>query len=466
MLNSLSPKAIGLEAPQHLSEQELPTTNGWPLVGSLPMFLRDPFKFLEQAHTEHGDLYRLDLGFSKLVICNHPRHVQHILRDNAQNYVKGGPLWDTVRSLLGNGLVSSQGEFWLRQRRMMQPQFHRRRLAALTSLMIDAIEEQIQDWESLAQLDGTTDAAQAFNKITMGIIVRTMFGTALSHQEMEDVAGAMSFALDFLLRGMVVDNLPEWMPFPGRQRFQKAINLFDQSVYRIINESRQSERQENHLLAMLLDVVDAETGEGMTDQQLRDEIATIFLAGYETTAIALAWSTYFLAHHPDVQETLQIEVEDVLAGRTPTFDDLPNLAYTRMILQESMRLRPPAWFLPRTAVADDEIDGRPIPAGSEVVSLTYMVHRHPSEWHNPEQFDPDRFSAKQSAERHRFAWTPFGAGQRMCIGREFALMEGQLVLAMLVQRYQFSADKDVKPQLKLSSTLRAKDGIQLQVRHR
>lgn len=447
-------------------KRSIPQTKGFPLIGTLPALLKDPFTFMVQAREQYGDIYRLDLGVANMVVLNHPRHAQHVLLDHAHNYRKGGALWDTLRTLLGNGLVVSEGDFWLRQRRMMQPQFHRKRLAALTDLMASAIDEVLASWEPTAAAATPFDLSTAFNHVTMKVIVRTLFGAALTTREMDEVAEAMSFALDYVMRGVVTSALPAWVPVPGKRRYQQAIATFDEIIYRIIAACRENDGADNHLLAMLLNSVDEETGERMSDEQLRDEVATLFLAGYETTSIALSWAFDYLTQHPEVMRKLQAEVDSVLEGRQPTFADLPRLEYARMVLQESMRLRPPAWFVPRTAVEDDEIDGYAIPAGTEVLSLTYIYHRHPAEWPDPERFDPERFAPERSNDRHKFAWVPFGAGQRMCIGRDFSLMEGQLALAMVMQRYQVSAVAGHIAQPQLTTTLRPKGGIMVKLAKR
>jgi cytochrome P450 len=437
----------------------LPETQGWPIVGSIPQVLKDPFNFLTQAREQHGDIYRLNLGMMKAVVLNNPRHAQHVLRDHAQNYRKGGPLWDVIRKILGNGLVVSEGEFWLRQRRMMQPHFHRQRLAALTDLMVEAIDESLDAWESAAATGEPMKLLTGLNQLTMRVIVRTMFGGSLTREEMEQAGEAMAFALDYVMTAIVTHALPTWLPIPGKKRFENSLVQFDEVVYRIIADSRAGEGKENHLLAMMMDTVDDETGEAMSDKQLRDEVATIFLAGYETTSIALTWAYDYLTQHPAVMQKLQAEVDEVLQGRRPTFADLPKLTYTKMVLQETMRLRPPSYWLPRTAEADDEIDGYQIPAGTQVISLTYMYHRHPEFWPDAERFDPERFSPEQSAGRHGFAYVPFGAGQRMCIGRDFSLMEGQLALAMMAQRFAVRRAHMNETKAQLSSTLRPKDGL-------
>jgi cytochrome P450 len=448
--------------PQTISQSDqpkrIPLTKGLPLVGSLPQLIKNPFGYLKQARETYGDIYNLNLGISKMLIVNHPRQMQHILVDNAQNYRKGGAMWDAVRAMLGNGLVVSEGSFWLRQRRMMNPQFHRQRLAALNDLMVSAIDEALTTWEKSAN-GSDFNVASAFSELTMKVITRTLFGTGLSTEEMDRVSKAMNYALTYIIQAIVLNSLPSWMPAPGKKEFEQSIKQIDETVYRIIADSRKDNGESNHLMAMLLDMVDDETGEGMTDQQLRDEVTTLFLAGYETTSIALAWAWDLLTHHTDVMEKLQDEVDDVLGDRLPTFADLMKLPYSRMIIQETLRIRPAAWQLPRTAVEDDEIDGYQIPAGTTITGLIYMCHYHPEEWDNPEVFDPERFQPDKSEKRHKFAYMPFGAGQRKCIGMDFALMEGQLALAMVTQRYKLTKATEKLAEPQLSTTLRPKGGV-------
>jgi len=451
---------------QTVQPQAIPLTKGLPLIGSLPQMIKNPFGFLIQARETYGDIYNLNLGISRMLILNNPRQMQHILVDNAQNYRKGGGMWDAVRAMLGNGLVVSEGSFWMRQRRMMQPQFHRQRLAGLTELMISAIDEALTTWEKSA--NGTDfNLTPAFNQLTMKVITRTLFGTGLDQEEMNKVTKALDYAVNYILKAIVLNSLPAWMPAPGKKEFEKSIKQIDETVYRIIADSRKNGGAENHLMAMLLDMVDDETGEGMTDQQLRDEVTTLFLAGYETTSIALTWAFDFLSHNPEMMEKLRAEVDSVVGSdRLPTFADLPKMPYSRMILQETLRIRPPGWQLPRTAVEDDEIDGHFIPAGTNVIGLIYMCHYHPEEWTNPEAFDPERFQPDRSEKRHKFAYMPFGAGQRKCIGMDFALMEGQLALAMVAQRYTLTKTSDKLAEPQLSSTLRPKGGVVVKIEKR
>lgn len=435
-------------------------------LAEIPRIFKDPLAYLVKAQKDYGDIYTMNLGVTKVIVLNHPDYAQYVLQQNVANYPKGGALWDSLGTLLGNGLPVSNGEFWLRQRRMMQPQFHRRRLEAMTSLMTGAIDEEIARWDKAAASGAAFDISAAFNHITMRIIVRTMFGAGLSRYEVEKVSHALTYALDFILKGMITNFFPGWLPVPGRKRYQEAVRTIDDIVLGIIQKRRNSEEDTDDMITLLIRMVDDETGETMTDQQLRDEAVTLFLAGYETTAVALNWLTHFLLNNPQAVSRLRDEVDTVLGERTPAFADLPRLAYARMLIQEAMRLYPPVWWLLRSTVANDEIGGYPIPAGSVVAPMPYTIHRHPEFWSEPETFDPERFTPERMAGQHKLAWLPFGSGQRICIGKDFAIMEGQLVLASIVQRYDMTAVSVQAPKKQASITIRSKEPIRVQLRAR
>jgi cytochrome P450 len=265
---------------------------------------------------------------------------------------------------------------------------------------------------------------------------------------------------------MLLMRLPDWVPLPGKKQYRQAQMKFDEMTYKVITQCRREGNAGHYLLGMLMDLVDVESGEGMTDEQIRNEIATLFMAGYETTAIALSWAFEYLTLYPEIMAKLQTEVDQALAGRRPALSDLPNLGYARMVLQETMRIRPPGFWLPRTAIAADTIDGYPIPTGTNLIVLNYMYHRHPDFWPEPDHFDPERFTPDKIAHRHKFAWIPFGAGQRLCIGRDFSLMEGQLALAMVLQRYQVERVAGHVTRTMLSTTLRPKNGVLVHLKRR
>lgn len=445
-------------ATSHTVAPHIPTAARLPVVGGLPYLLQRPFEYLHKAQQQHGDIFRLDLGVTDVVMLSHPRHVQYVLRDNVRNFRKGGNMWTSVRSLFGNGLVVSEGDYWLRQRRMMQPHFHRRYLTGLFELMLTAIDEQMATWPQTAE---SFDLSTAVNQITMQVIVRTMFGAQLSSEEFTQLSLAMTHALDYMLLGMVGESLPGWLPLPGKRRFAAARQTFDDIVYGVIARSRAA-NDETHLLAMLLNTIDAETGEQMTDQQVRDEVATIFVAGYETTAIALAWAADYLARGPELQERLSAEIGAAVGEDAPDLMSLRSLGLVKRTFQEALRIRPSAWFLPRLTLEDDEIDGLPLAAGTQVALLINRIHHHPEQWDAPERFDPDRFLEDAAQSRHPFAYVPFGAGQRQCIGRDFAYMEGQLILTRLLQRWRL-LPHGTPAQPQLSSTLRPKGGVRVKL---
>ncbi|MFO0588399.1 MAG: cytochrome P450 [Polyangiaceae bacterium] len=431
------------------------------LLAELPPAARRPIDLLPRLRERLGDVYSIDLGSSRFFALNHPRHAQHVLRDRASIYRKGGALWDSIRTLLGNGLIVSEGEIWRRQRRMMQPHFHRERLSALTEEMVGAIQSRLGPFEAAADARAPIDLAPEIASIAMGIIVRTMFGSGLDRRDADRVTQAMGYALDFMLRGALFQHLPRWLPVPGRARYEEAIRTIDRVIYEVIERRKQALRAApgGDLLAMMLDMVDGETEQRMTDRELRDEAVTMFLAGYETSSTTIAWASHFLADRPEHQAALAKEVDAVLGDRTPTFADLPRLEYARMVLEETLRLHGPVYWLPREALEDDVIDGHVIPRGSTVGVMVYAIHRHPDAWERPEEFDPERFRPARAAARPPGAWMPFGVGQRLCIGRDLAMMEGQILLAMMAQRYTFRPVQGRPTRPYVGTTLTPKGGV-------
>ncbi|WP_224247780.1 cytochrome P450 [Hyalangium gracile] len=437
-----------------------PAVPGLPLVGNLPRLLRRRLDFLEQARQRHGDIFRLRLGPAEAVALCHPRHAQHVLVDNGPNYIKGGPFWDSVRTFMGNGLPVSDGEYWRRQRRLLQPAFHHQRLVTLAERLVETLDESLAErWDEAARTGEPFNAAQAFTHMTMHLLVRTMFGGGLSQAEAEQAEQAMVYIIHFMLKGMVSRLLPPWVPIPGHARYRAAIEAMDSVIFRMIERGEHDAELGDTLLSLMGQAVDAETGERMTTKQIRDEAIALFVAGFETTTTGLAWALHALTQQPEVARRLQAEVDSVLGTRAPRFEDLRRLSYTRCILQETLRLYSPVYWLPRTPLEDDELDGYRIPAGTLVGVLSHLIHRRPDIWESPERFDPDRFSPERSEGRPKLAWLAFGGGQRQCIGKEFALMEGQFILARIAQRYRVTAIPGKLAQPQFATTLRARDGV-------
>jgi cytochrome P450 len=431
------------------------------LFGSLRELQRNPLPFYLRLQKEYGDIVRFRaVGPYYAYVFFHPDEIDYILRRNHQNYRKG-IAHDRFRSMLGEGLLTSGGNLWLRQRRLMQPAFHRQRLVSFTTTMTNATAAMLERWQSRAEHGEAFDVSVEMTRLTLHIVGQTLFTTDISGDEAAVVRTALSTALDHINYGLSHIALPESFPTPRNLRYRKALRLLDEVVYDIIRERRPGGEDTGDLLSMLLLARDEETGEGMSDQQVHDEVLTLILAGHETTANALTWTWYLLSQYPQVEDKLHAELATVLGGRMPTAGDLPRLTYTKMVLEEALRLYPPAWGISRRALAADELKGYSIPAGAEVAVVQYVTHRHPDFWERPEVFDPERFTPARAKGRPNFAYFPFGGGPRLCIGNTFALTEAQVILAMVAQTYtlRLVPDQNIVPEPVV--TLRPRSPLQM-----
>jgi cytochrome P450 len=391
----------------------------------------------------------------------HPEHIEYVLQINSRNYLRGRS-YRVLREVAGNGLFVSEGEFWRRQRRLAQPAFHRERIAAFGRVFTDSALELADRWRKLEQQREPIEIFSEMSRVTLRIVGKTLFSTDLIEQT-ETMGRMMEIGSEFAIKRMwKLIKLPTSLPTKQNRRHRAVMAEGDRVIYSIINERRrQANIEANDLLSMLMSAQDEETGEGMDNKQLRDEAFALMVAGHETSALALTWAWYLLATNPEVEEKLQEELASVLNGRPPTVDDLPNLRYTMMIIQETLRLYPPVYALGRTAINDDNIGGYHLPAKSEVVMLPYITHRHPDFWDEPEKFKPERFTPGSANSRLRYAYFPFGGGPRQCIGNNFALMECQMVLATLAQMYRLTPVAGHKVEHDPSVTLRPQYGIRM-----
>ncbi|MBU8894264.1 cytochrome P450 [Corallococcus sp. M34] len=406
-----------------------------PLLGNMRALRRAPLDYFLAQVREHGDVVRFWLGPKPVTLVAHPDGVRHVLQDNVRNYNKQTRGFAVVRELLGQGLLTSEGDFWLRQRRLAQPAFHRQRLASFASTMVEAAEELATRLDARCAPGAAFDVAEEFNHLTLSVTSRTLFGSDIGASVSRDIGEALARVQAFAnARLTQLLPLPRALPLPSHLRMRRDLDMLDRVVRELIERRRADTGTHHDLLAMLMEARDEDTQERMSDTQLRDEVMTLMVAGHETTASALSWTMVLLSRHPDVRRRLETELAQVLQGRSPTVEDLPKLALTRRIIDESMRLFPPAWISSRAALQDDVIGGYHIPAGSFVLVSPWVTHRHPRLWENPEGFDPDRFLPELERERSRFTYFPFGGGPRQCIGNQFSLMEMVLVLATLVSR--------------------------------
>ncbi len=414
--------------------------------GSARDLVRAPHRFFLQLTQDYGDIVQYRAAPEPAYLINHPEYVKHILVSNGRNYNKDTHLNKyMLQSVTGQGLLTSEPPLWRKQRRLMQPAFHRNNLVKFVDLMVDATHQMLNRLETYAASGKPFDMAEEMMQLALDIVNRALFGYNINAQ-----AAAVGKAVNTLIE----------IAKPKRRRFQETLRFLDEIVFTIINERRQQPENGRHdLLTMLLEARYEDTGEGMSDQQIRDEVMSLFIAGHETTANTLSWMWYLLGQHPEVAEKVEGEIAAVLNGRPPAFDDFPQLIYSNQVIKEGLRLYPSAWSISRRALRADMIDGFAIPEGAIVALSPYTLHRHPSFWPDPERFDPDRFTPEQENGRHRYAYFPFGGGTRKCIGDQFALMESIIVLPMTLQRFNLQLVPDHPVEGHAIVTLRPKHGI-------
>ena len=430
----------------------------------MPALRRDPLGVFLDAARRFGDIAHLRVGPLHGLLLNDPDHIRQVLQDNARNYHKS-PLYDKVKVAVGEGLLTSEGSHWLRQRRMAQPAFHRQRISGLTAVMAEAAQELAARWQATAAQAAPIDVADEMMAVTQRIVLRTLLGGGIGVLGGE-LGRAWSLVNQHIGESFWSLGLTDRWPTPKNLRFRRALAVLDAAVQQIIDARRRTDGESDDLLSMMMSARDEDTGQAMTDRQLRDEVMTLLLAGHETTSLALAWTWYLLSQHAHARRRMEEELDQVLDGRVPSFGDLGSLPYTRMVIEEAMRLYPPAWGISRVAVASDGIGGYQLPAGWLVFVVPFVMHRHPRYWENPDRFDPERFTADRSAVRPKFVYLPFGAGPRQCIGNQFATIEAHLVLATLAQRYRLEtiAGHRVVPWPLV--TLRPRHGIRMRVHSR
>jgi cytochrome P450 len=443
-----------------------PGPKGYALL-NLSEFEHRPIEYLGGLWREYGDLVRLPImpGLT-FFLAAHPDSAEHILSSHQSRYGKQDLFLKSMGLMQGQGLLTSEGAVWLRQRRLMQPVFRQQQLVALHEVMRGSVESMLDEWAR--KPDGEViDIAVEMTKLTLKIVSLALFSVDIS-DESNQVGRASRSALEYVYARMMNPlSLPPWLPTPANLKFRQAKQVLDNTVIDIIQSRRQNPTAQEDLLSMLLACRDEDTGEGMSDRELQDEIITLINAGHETTATALAWTWHLLGTHPEVMAKLEDEVATILNGRSPTVEKLPLLPYTRRVFDEAQRLCPiGVGSIPRVALEDDEIQRYFIPKGSIVTIAQYFLFRHPEFWEDPERFDPDRFLPERVEGRPKFAYFPFGAGQHACIGKNFALMEATTILAAIVGRFEIKLVSDRAIEVDPRFTLRPKHGVKITIRQR
>lgn len=443
-----------------MSASTIPEASGLPVLGNIPALMRDTVGCLLGAVREHGPLVRVRLGSGGMTLVAHPEDLEHVLQAHNRRYIRGHTV-DVIRPMLGNGLPLSDGEFWLRQRRTMQPLFARPRIAALVEAIVAVSRRHVSELRPGAELE----THHFMMQITRDVIVETMFSASLGADvgELDDALAAIEH---YVARyGLLPLRVPKWLPTPDNVRFRRAIVTLDRLVYGLIASRREQPQPDGaprDLLDALMGARDPETGEGMSEVELRDEVTNIFFAGHETTANLLTWVVRELSRHPEVEDRLRDEIDAVLGGREPGAADVPRLEYVSAVVRETLRLHPAAWIFAREAAEDDELRGYRVAKGTTLIVFPYATHRLSEYWPEPERFDPERFIRDTTiglGGTKNWAYLPFGAGPHVCIGNHLAMTEAAIVLATLYQHGRLHALDPEGARPRAGATLHVAGGL-------
>ena len=413
-----------------LQDHRLPPT----ITGAnMRELVRDPLQFFQNIALKYGDIVCYRPAPEPAYLLNHPDYIRHVLVDNNRNYSKATRSNQIFGKVVGEGLVTAEGETWRKQRRMMQPAFHHTRIEKLDSLIVEVAHSMLDRWQLAYETNQPVDIAREMAALTLTVTMRSLFGVDLGDEVHK--------------LGEIINRAANYFEKPSNPQLIQSAREFGEIVDRIIQQRRQNFQDSGDLLSSMILARD-ESGSGMDDEQLRNQVMTLTLAGYETTASTLTWTWHLLSQNLWAVDRLRSEIRERLKGRPPRYSDLDDLPFTGMVLDESLRLYPPAWILGRRALGDDVLNGYTIPANTVIAICIYTMHRHPGFWDQPGIFNPERFSPENSKGRHKYAYVPFGGGPRQCIGNNFGLMEAALVIACVLQRFELHAipGMEVHPQ--------------------
>ncbi|MEZ0539582.1 cytochrome P450 [Fibrella arboris] len=446
-------------------ETLVPVHPGLPLFGNALSLARDPLGFFTRLHRQYGQVVRLTIGGRRQHLVFQPEYAKHVLQENNRNYVRS-PAFVVLKRFLGEGLLTSDGDFWRSQRRLAQPAFHRQKITLLAETMVQESAAWIAELKHL-NLSQPVNMSQAYMDVTMHIVCKTLFSTNVEGR-LDGLSHSLE-TLNVLANKSLLSpiKVPRSWPTPNNLRYNRARAQVDALIYAFIHTRKQTGDRRDDLLDMLLYATDEDTGQGMSEQQLRDECVTLFTAGHETTAVAMAWVTYLLALHPDVVAKLRAEADAVLGtlpsepGSPPPVAAFRSMPYSLQVVQEALRLYPPAWAMSRMALNDDQLGPYRIPKGDTVIVSPYLLHHDPANWPDPDRFDPDRFAEGRDKDRPAYAYIPFGGGPRLCIGNQFALMEMQILLHLFIRAFDFELVNAAAIRPKPLITLRPNHPIQV-----
>lgn len=430
---------------------------GWPLLGCAPQVKRDPLGFFAALAAEHDGLATLRVGAETVYVLNSPDAFEHLFVTNWRNYQKSS-FYDKLRPTFGDGIVVSEGDFWRKQRQLMNPAFHKQSLARIGETMRRKAREHVTKLHAHGP-DEVFDMSAEITDLSIEIVLESLFSSDIAGRT-RGVADAVDAMLEIAeKRFWAIPDLHGTFLSPLYWRHKAARAVFDDIVYGIIERRRRTDAPMPDLLGMLLDARDGETGQGMSDSQLRDEVTTLLVTGHESTANATTWTLYALAQHPEITARVRSEIADVCGEALPTDAQLREQTYLRQVIEEAMRLYPPAWTTSRTAIEDDVILGYPVPAGTDVMVSPHVMHQNPRYWDTPTRFDPDRFAPEARDRRPKFAYIPFGGGPRSCIGSNFAMMEMQIAITSLLQSFDLELAETGPVEREAVISIRPKNGI-------
>jgi cytochrome P450 len=435
--------------------------NRFPLANAR-LFSGDRLKFLLGNRDTFGDIAHFKILGRHIFQLNNPDYIQYVLVRHPEQFNKTPNLKRSTKKTIGEGLLTSEGEFHKRQRKLVQPAFHHKRIATYADLMVNYTTAMLDGWHTGDQ----RDIHHEMMKLTMQIVAKALFDADVS-SDADAIGHAITVGIESASkRTMQAVSMPEWVPTAENAERRRATSLLNDTIYGMIAERRQSSEDKGDLLSMLLMAVDEDDGGQMTDKQVHDEAMTLFIAGHETTANALSWTLYLLSQHPEIEAKLLEELRTVLGGRAPTMADLPRLVYTDMVIKESMRLYPPAWIIGRLAMEDVDLGGYHIPKGSIVIMSPYVMHHDARYFEQPEAFRPERFAPGYEERLPKYAYFPFGGGPRVCVGNQFAMMEANLVLATIAQRFHVSLAPGQPVEMQPMITLRPRGSLRMTLTER
>lgn len=447
---------------------KIPTIPRYKSILNIFKFLKNPIPIIDQAMQEYGDTYRTYIGAgTKSIMTTDPDIIQHVLQKNHKNYFKSKIQTDTLGKYVGKGLLTSNGDYWLQQRRLIQPSFHRKKLAALVEIMNEETVQYIEQLKTRCEKSPIdVDITEEMMHLTLRIVSKSLFSRGINDEELQFLGDSVTTLQNAIIKEVRQPFLKWYRDLTGfEEKHMKVAKENQEMMLRLINERRESSEEFDDLLDMLLGSRYEDTGEAMTDQQIIDESLILFVAGHETTANALAWSFYLLGNHEEERQLLIDEIQN-LGKEDLGFEDVMRLAYTRQVIDESMRIYPPAWITDRVSLGVDEINGLDIAKDEMVGIYIYGVHHSKKIWKDPQNFRPERFSKEESEGRHSFAYFPFGGGPRLCIGQQFALMEMQLVLYHLLRNFNIEVDPKHPIAFQPLVTLRPRYGIRVRISKR